>query len=47
MGLANMRERTAALGGTLEIVSTVGEGTRVAVRLDCGAKIDLADEVTG
>jgi signal transduction histidine kinase len=47
MGLANMRERTAALGGTLEIVSTVSEGTRVAVRLDCGAKIDLADEVTG
>jgi len=34
MGLANMRERAAALGGQLELTSAAGKGTRVAVRMD-------------
>jgi signal transduction histidine kinase len=29
MGLRNLRERTEALGGMLEIESTAGEGTTV------------------
>jgi PAS domain S-box-containing protein len=33
MGLATMRERAEQLGGTLEIVSTSGKGTRVKVRV--------------
>jgi nitrate/nitrite-specific signal transduction histidine kinase len=42
-----MRERAAALGSTLEIVSTIGEGTRVAVGMDCAAKPNYSDEVAG
>lgn len=33
LGLRSMRERAAALGGTLEIVSAVGQGSRVCVRV--------------
>lgn len=47
MGLANMRERAAALGSTLEIASAVGGGTRVLVQIDCEMKPNYADEVTG
>jgi signal transduction histidine kinase len=34
MGLANMRERAAALGGRLELTSAAGQGTRVSLRMD-------------
>ncbi|OGO36041.1 MAG: hypothetical protein A2W35_15155 [Chloroflexi bacterium RBG_16_57_11] len=47
MGLANMRERAAALGSALEISSTVGHGTRVVVRIDYALKQNLLDEVVG
>ena len=33
MGLVNMRERAERLGGTLQIISAPGEGTRVRVRV--------------
>jgi len=32
-GLANMRDRAVALGGSLELESTVGAGTRIIVRI--------------
>lgn len=34
-GLAGLRDRVAAHGGTLEIVSPLGEGTRVEVAIPC------------
>jgi signal transduction histidine kinase len=33
LGLVGMRERTALMGGTLEIESRPGEGTTVYVRI--------------
>ena len=42
-GLATMRERAQAVGGTLEIRSAPGEGTRVAVRLPVGAAVAPPD----
>jgi signal transduction histidine kinase len=33
-GLASMRERAEQLGGSLEVLSSSGEGTRVIVRID-------------
>jgi signal transduction histidine kinase len=36
-GLAGMHDRVAAQGGTLQIESPPGAGTRVAVRLPCGS----------
>ncbi len=36
-GLAGLRDRVAAHGGTLEIVSPHGEGTRIEVVLPCGS----------
>jgi signal transduction histidine kinase len=36
-GLAGMQDRVAAQGGTLQIDSPKGAGTRVAVRLPCGS----------
>jgi signal transduction histidine kinase len=33
MGLLNMRERAAALGGDLHVTSAAGEGTRVRVTI--------------
>jgi signal transduction histidine kinase len=33
VGLSSMRERAAAIGGRLEIESTVGQGTRVRIRI--------------
>ena len=36
-GLAGLRDRVAAHGGTLEIVSPSGEGTRIEVVLPCGS----------
>jgi len=35
MGLASMRERAEMLGGTFEITSGRGKGTRVSVRMPC------------
>jgi signal transduction histidine kinase len=39
-GLANMRSRAAALGGTLEVDSRPGEGTRIIVSLPAPARTD-------
>jgi signal transduction histidine kinase len=36
-GLAGLRDRVAAHGGTLEIVSPHGSGTRIEVALPCGS----------
>jgi PAS domain S-box-containing protein len=36
LGLASMRERATRLGGTLEIMSAPGAGTRVVVTVPCG-----------
>ena len=36
-GLAGLRDRVAAHGGTLEIVSPHGSGTRVEVAIPCGS----------
>ncbi|MGH3077269.1 MAG: sensor histidine kinase [Gaiellaceae bacterium] len=36
-GLAGLRDRVAAHGGTLEIVSPRGSGTRVEVAIPCGS----------
>jgi len=36
MGLANMRERVEAIGGELEIISHLGEGTRIKVTVSSG-----------
>src|SRR4051812_14117729 len=33
LGLSNMRERCAALGGTYDIESAPGKGTRITVRI--------------
>lgn len=41
MGLASMRERAGRLGGSLEILSSPGEGTRVIVRVD---RVEVAHE---
>jgi PAS domain S-box-containing protein len=37
LGLHTMRERARALGGSLQVSSTVGTGTTVAVRIEAGA----------
>jgi signal transduction histidine kinase len=34
-GLAGLKDRVAAHGGTLEIVSPSGEGTRIEVAIRC------------
>ena len=34
-GLAGLQDRVAALGGTLEVVSPRGEGTRIEVAIPC------------
>jgi signal transduction histidine kinase len=39
LGLQSMRERAAAVGGTLEIQSTPGEGTRLRARFPLAAHI--------
>jgi len=36
MGLASMRERAERLGGTFQIISAPGEGTKVKVRVQVG-----------
>jgi signal transduction histidine kinase len=46
MGLANMRERAAALGGQYELASAAGQGTRVTVRVSSDARSDRSKEVT-
>ncbi|MBV9452307.1 MAG: GAF domain-containing sensor histidine kinase [Streptosporangiaceae bacterium] len=38
LGLASMRERAAAVGGTLSIRSAAGAGTRVRMTVPCGAE---------
>ena len=35
-GLEGLRDRVAALGGQLEVISPVGEGTRVRAVIPCG-----------
>jgi signal transduction histidine kinase len=40
MGLQNMRERTAALGGKIEIQTRPGEGTTVKVEIRCSHEPD-------
>jgi len=42
-GLAMMRERAEAVGGSLEIRSAPGEGTRIIVRLPCALAPSPAD----
>jgi signal transduction histidine kinase len=36
MGLKNMKKRATLVGGTLEIESAEGKGTKIAVKLPCG-----------
>ena len=36
-GLAGLRDRVAALGGTLEVFSPQGEGTRIEVAIPCAS----------
>lgn len=42
-GLVNMRERAAAIGADLTLVSAVGQGTTVMVRLPEGAGVAMAE----
>jgi signal transduction histidine kinase len=35
MGLISMRERAERIGGTLQVISATGEGTKVKVCLSC------------
>jgi nitrate/nitrite-specific signal transduction histidine kinase len=46
-GLATMRERAEAVGGTLEVVTAPGEGTRVVVRLPATRRPRLAEAAAG
>jgi signal transduction histidine kinase len=46
MGLANMRQRVEEVGGTLEIASTPGQGTRVKVRTKATGS-PSSEEVSG
>jgi signal transduction histidine kinase len=41
-GLTGMRERTELAGGTLEVVSSPGVGTRVVARLPAGRRVEAA-----
>ncbi len=36
LGLDSMRERASSLGGTLEIYSSLGHGTRILARIPSG-----------
>jgi two-component system NarL family sensor kinase len=44
MGLVSMRERAEKLGGTLQIISAPGKGTRVNVRLATRGNAPVPDE---
>ncbi len=44
MGLVSMRERAENLGGTLQVKSAPGKGTRVSVRLATGGNAPLPEE---
>ena len=46
-GLATMRERAEAVGGTLTVASVAGEGTTVVVRLPLAAESGSQGELTG
>jgi signal transduction histidine kinase len=41
LGLTSMRERSAAVGGTLDIESAPGNGTRVRVRVPVGPEAGI------
>lgn len=44
LGLLNMRERAEAVGGTLDIVSSVGKGTMIIATVPLGGKRDESDD---
>ena len=44
MGLISMRERAEKLGGTLQVISAPGKGTRVSVRLATRGDAPIPDE---
>jgi signal transduction histidine kinase len=46
IGLAGMRERAEGLGGTLEVRSAPGRGTRIVMRIPYGDGAPRASEPT-
>ncbi len=38
LGLLGMKERVALLGGTMEVLSRLGQGTKIFIELPCGGK---------
>ena len=46
-GMATMRERAEAVGGTFEVAAAPGAGTRVTVRLPAEPMAAMREEATG